>query len=45
MGDTVRCGQCHGTGKVQVPRTNSKGETIMVEEDCKGCYGSGVIPS
>lgn len=45
MGNVIECGQCGGSGKVQVARTDKKGNTVYVQEDCKGCRGSGVIPS
>jgi DnaJ-class molecular chaperone len=40
----IQCRTCQGKGKILVPRANTKGETVYVLEDCKDCYGSGVIP-
>ncbi|WP_269757329.1 hypothetical protein [Actinomadura violacea] len=39
----VECPSCGGSGTQQVARTDSKGKTVYVTENCKGCRGSGVI--
>lgn len=41
----VVCGTCSGSGLVTVTKTDKKGNSVTVNQECGSCRGSGVIPT